>query len=55
MEFFKNFYKDDDKIIGLCAFKKRQFHSGIGFGYEPKFGETKLLYEPKFKPNMFMV
>jgi hypothetical protein len=55
MEFFKNFYKDDDKIIGLCAFKKQRYRSDLGFSFEPKFGATKLLYEPKFKPNMFMV
>ena len=52
MEFFKNFYKDDDKIIGLCAFKKKKnitHKSDTGFN----FGALKLVYEPKVQPNMF--
>jgi hypothetical protein len=53
MEFFKNFYREDDKIIGLCAFKKRKLLN-IGNEFEYKFGATKFLYEPKQKTNFFM-
>ena len=52
MEFFKNFYKDDDKIIGLCAFKKKKVHSAkTDKGFD--FGALKLVYEPKAQSNMF--
>ncbi len=52
MEFFKNFCKDDDKIIGLCAFKKKKCNgSKTDRGYD--FGALKLVYEPKIQPNVF--
>ena len=54
MEFFKNFYKDDDKIVGLCAFKKKRPFN-IGYEFEPKFGASKFSFEPKLKTNFFMV
>jgi hypothetical protein len=53
MEFFKNFCKDDDKLIGLCSFKKKKFTAQKN-GYEPHFGATKLVYEPKMRANMFL-
>ena len=54
MEFFKNFYKEDDKVIGLCSLKKKDRVSH-GFKFEQSFSATKLLYEPKLKTNFFMV
>ena len=53
MEFFRNFYKDDDKIIGLCAFRKRK-PAASNFEFERKFGASKLIYEPKMRANMFL-
>lgn len=58
MEFFKNFYKEDDTVVGLCAFKNRNkriidSYSGTN-EFERQFGATKLLYEPKIKSGMFM-
>ena len=54
MDFFKNFFREDDRVVGLCAFKKKQYKS-IGKEFESKFGATKLLYEPKAKYNFFMI
>ena len=54
MDFFKNFYREDDKVVGLCAFKKRQLFN-FGYEFEPKFGATKFLYEPKTKNNFFLL
>lgn len=54
MEFFKNFYKEDDKVIGLCSLKKKGKVSQ-GFKFEQSFSAAKLLYEPKLKTNFFMV
>lgn len=53
MEFFKNFYREDDKIIGLCAFKKKKA-SISNFDFERKFGATKLVYDTKMRANMFL-
>ena len=54
MEFFKNFFREDDRVVGLCAFKKRKTQN-LGNEFEFKFGATKLLYEPKFKYNFFVI
>lgn len=53
MEFFKNFYRDDDKIVGLCAFKKKKSQIS-NREFERKFGATKLIYEPQMRANMFL-
>ena len=54
MEFFKNFFREDDRVVGLCAFKKKQY-SDTGNEFAAKFNATKLLYEPKVKYNFFMI
>ena len=53
MEFLKNFCKDDDKIIGLCALKKRKSATNI-YGAKFEFNATKLVYEPKMRSKMFL-
>lgn len=58
MDFFKNFYNDDDKIVGLCAFKRRipntyTYRTNQAYEFERQFGATRLLYEPKQKTNSF--
>ena len=54
MEFFKNFFREDDRVVGLCAFKKKQRVS-LSDEFVQKFGATKLLYEPKVKYTFFMI
>lgn len=47
MEFFKNFFKDDDKVIGLCAFTfkkslKKQSYNNFSFpGQKLAFTNTQ--------------
>ena len=52
MELLKNFFKDDEKIIGLCAFKKQPQKV---YSYEPKFNATKLVYCTNTKNNFFLL
>ena len=54
MEFFKNFFREDDKVVGLCSLKRKSYRN-FGTEFEPKFGATKLVYEPKIKYNFFMI
>jgi len=55
MDFFKNFYKDDDKIIGLCAFKRKKLGPSRRDNCS-NFGALKLVYEPKTQnTNMFFL
>ena len=42
MEFLKNLFKDDEKVIGLCALKKREKRV---FSFTPAFSETNLIYK----------
>lgn len=51
MELFKKFFKDEDRIIGLCGFKKvKQAEVFI-----PKFDATKSIYTPNYKNNFFLL
>ena len=54
MEFFKNFFREDDRVVGLCALKKKNSQD-INREFEPKFGAIKFVYDPKIKYNFFMV
>lgn len=51
MDFFKNFYKED-KIVGLCAFKRQR---GLGFKFtaNEKQYTSSFFGGGKFTPNMF--
>ena len=51
MEFFKNFYKED-KIVGLCAFKKKQ-PMNFKFTASDKYGTVSFFGDAHFTPNMF--
>lgn len=51
MEFFKNLFKDDEKIIGLCSFKKKP--SKI-YSFEPKFNAIELIYSTNTKNNFLL-
>ncbi len=54
MEFFKNFFNDDDKLIGLCAFQKKK-PMKLCFEFETKSGTTKIFYDPKAGKNFFAI
>ncbi len=52
MEFLKNLFKDDEKIIGLCAFKKRE---RTVYSFTPAFSsETNLIYKTNYSQNIFL-
>ncbi len=54
MEFFRNFFNDDDKLIGLCAFRKKK-PMDLCFEFETKFGAAKIFYDKKARENFFMI
>ncbi len=51
MEFLKNLFKDDEKVIGLCAFKKRE---RTIYSFTPAFSETNLIYKTNYSQNIFL-
>ncbi len=51
MEFLKNLFKDDDRIIGLSGFKKEEVLSV----FIPKFNPAKPIYNPNYQKNFFLL
>lgn len=52
MEFIKNLFKDDEKIIGLCGFKKIAPQT---FTFKPKYSNTfELFYCTNTKNNFLL-
>lgn len=52
MELLKKLFKDDEKIIGLCAFRKRPEKM---YNFEPQFKATRLVYCTNTKNNFFLL
>ncbi len=52
MKFLKKLFNDDDKIIGLCGFKKKE--TTKSFSYTPQFSATKLIYSTNTKNNFLL-
>lgn len=51
MEFIKKLFKDEEKIIGLCAFKKEESKRT----YIPEFNPSKYIYNTNYPKNFFMM
>lgn len=51
MEFLKKLFKDDDKVIGLCSFKKK---TPKIYSFTPQFNTTKLFYSTNTKNNFLL-
>ncbi len=51
MELLKRLFRDDDKVIGLCAFKKKEKKQ---LSFTPQFSATKLVYGTKYTNNFFV-
>ena len=51
MEFIKKLFNDDEKIIGLCDFKKKACKP---YSYMPTFNATKLVYSTNTKNNFLL-
>ena len=51
MEFLKKIFNDDEKVIGLCSFKKKASKT---YSYTPTFSATKLVYGTNTKINFLL-
>lgn len=51
MEFLKKLFNDDEKVIGLCSFKKKVSKT---YSYTPTFSATKLVYGTNTKINFLL-
>lgn len=52
MKFLKKLFNDDDKIIGLCSFKKKE--TTKIYSFTPQFSATKLIYSTNTKNNFLL-
>lgn len=52
MEFFKKLFKDDEKIVGLSAFNKKETKTEV---FVPKFTANKLIYSTNYEKNFFLL
>lgn len=52
MEFLKKFFKDDEKVIGLCAFKKNNRQKPL---YNYAFSVEKPVFYTNTKNNFFLL
>lgn len=53
MDFIKNLFKDEDKIIGLCGFKNGEDKNLRVF--IPKFNPSKPIYNFNYQKNFFLL
>lgn len=53
MELLKKLFKDDEKVIGLCAFKKQEQTQKI-YSFEKNFNVKKLCYCTNTKNNFLL-
>ena len=51
MELLKKFFKDDEKVIGLCAFQKKETKP---LSFTPQFSAIKLVCGTNTKKNFFI-
>ena len=51
MELLKRLFKEDEKVIGLCALKKRE---GKQLSFTPQFSAPRLVYGTKYEKNFFI-
>ncbi len=51
MEFIKKLFKDDDKVIGLCSFKKK---AQKNYAFTPQFSNATLFYSTNTKNNFLL-
>ena len=51
MEFIKNLFKDDEKVIGLCSFRKK---STKIYSFCPNKNTVELFYSTNIKNNFLL-
>lgn len=52
MEFLKSLFKNEEKVVGLCAFNKK---NKIQYSFTPQFNPQKLIYSTNTKDNFFLL
>lgn len=53
MEFLKNLFKNEERVIGLCAFNKK--NGRVNQSFTPQFKPQKLIYNTNVKNNFFLL
>lgn len=51
MEFLKKLFKEEEKIIGLCGFRKKEQKT---FYFTPQFSAINLVYSTNTKNNFLL-
>lgn len=51
MDFIKNLFKEDEKIIGLCGFKKK---TPKIYSFTPQINTVELFYSTNTKNNFLL-
>lgn len=51
MEFIKSLFKDDEKVIGLCSFKKKTTKV---YSFTPNTNTVDLFYSTNIKNNFLL-
>lgn len=51
MEFIKSLFKDDEKAVGLCSFKKKEQKT---YSFTPQFSAINLIYSTNTKNNFLL-
>ncbi len=54
MEFLKNLFKNEERVVGLCAFNKKNSRVSY-YSYTPQFNAPKLIYNTNTKNNFFLL
>lgn len=53
MKFLKKFFEEENRIIGLCGFKKEEEYELKA--YIPAFNPTKTIYNTNYQKNFFLL
>lgn len=53
MELLKKLFKDEDRVIGLCSFRKEEIERQRVF--VPTFNPSKSIYNVNYKKNFFLM
>jgi hypothetical protein len=51
MEFIKNFFKDDEKAVGLCSITKKEQKT---YSFTPEYSVIDLIYSTNTKNNFLL-
>ncbi len=51
MEFLKNLFKDDEKIVGLCSFRKKKQQI---YTFNAQLSNINLVYKTNTKNNFLL-